>query len=91
MERVGLPVQEQSVGCSKVDGQRGVELELCQDGEVVGGDVGVGAAVDVVLVQPVGVDGPQHTRHLHVQLREEHIVDHALEVVSGTGEGGVIV
>lgn len=60
------------------------QLQLGEEGEVVGGDVGMWAAADIVLYEPVGVQGAQDTQHVQVRLRVENIVDDTL-----TGEEGV--
>lgn len=60
-------------------GQVGQEqLQLGIEGEVVGGDVGMWAAADIVLYEPVGVQGAQDTQHVQVRLRVENIVDDTL-------------
>lgn len=60
-------------------GQVGQEqLQLGEEGEVVGGDVGMWAAADIVLYEPVGVQGAQDTQHVQVRLGVENIVDDTL-------------
>lgn len=67
-------------------GQVGQEqLQLGEEGEVVGGDVGMWAAADIVLYEPVGVQGAQDTQHVQVRLGVENIVDDTLR----REEGGV--
>lgn len=59
-------------------GQARLQLQLGQEGEVVRGDVGVGAAGDVVVPQPLAVQRSQQAQDAHVDLGEEDVVDHAL-------------
>lgn len=60
-------------------GQVGQEqLQLAEEGEVVGGDVGMWAAADIVLYEPVRVQGAQDTQHVQVRLGVENIVDDTL-------------
>lgn len=60
-------------------GQVGQEqLQLGEEGEVVGGDVGMWAAADIVLYKPVGVQGAQDTQHVQVRLGVENIVNDTL-------------
>lgn len=54
------------------------QLELCKQGEVIGGNVGVRAASDIVLVEPVGVQWAEHTQHVQQRLRVEDVIDHTL-------------
>lgn len=54
------------------------QLQLGEEGEVVGGDVGMWAAADIVLYEPVGVQGAQDTQHVQVRLGVENIVDDTL-------------
>lgn len=54
------------------------QLQLGEEGEVVGGDVGMWAAADIVLYEPVGVQGAQDTQHVQMRLRVENIVDDTL-------------
>lgn len=44
------------------------QLQLGEEGEVVGGDVGVWAAGDIVLNEPVVVQGAQDAQHVQVRL-----------------------
>lgn len=55
------------------------QLQLCKQGEVIRGDVGMGAASDIVLVEPVGVQGTQYTQHVEQRLRVEDVVNDALK------------
>lgn len=65
-------------------GQVGQEqLQLGEEGEVVGGDVGMWAAADIVLYEPVGVQGAQDTQHVQVRLGVENIVDDTLRREEG--------
>lgn len=59
-------------------GQARLQLQLGQEGEVVRGDVGVGATGDVVVPQPLAVQRSQQAQDAHVSLGEEDVVDHAL-------------
>lgn len=59
-------------------GQAGLQLQLGQEGEVVRGDVGVGAAGDVVVDEPLAVQRSQQAQDTHVGLGEEDVVDHTL-------------
>ena len=45
---------------------------------MVGGDVGMGAAGDIVLMEPVGVQWAQHTQDIKQGLRVEDVVNDAL-------------
>lgn len=54
------------------------QLQLGKEGEVVRGDVGMWAAADIVLNEPVGVQGAQDTQHVQVRLGVENIVDDTL-------------
>lgn len=54
------------------------QLQLGKEGEVVGGDVGMWAAADIVLYEPVVVQGAQDTQHVQVRLGVENIVDDTL-------------
>ncbi len=56
------------------------QLQLGEEGEVVGGDVGMWAAADIVLYEPVGVQGAQDTQHVQVRLGVENIVDDTLRI-----------
>lgn len=56
------------------------QLQLGKQGEVVGGDVGVRAPGDIVLNQPVGVQGPQNPQHVQVRLGVENVVNDTLKV-----------
>lgn len=60
-------------------GQGRLQLQLGQQGEVVRGDVGVGAAGDVVVNEPLAVQRSQQAQDTHVGLGEEDVVDHALQ------------
>lgn len=61
-------------------GQIGQEqLQLGEEGKVVGGDVWMWAAADIVLYKPVGVQGAQDTQHVQVRLRVENVVDDTLK------------
>lgn len=55
------------------------QLQLGEEGEVVGGDVGMWAALDIVLCEPVGIQEAQDTQHVQVRLGVENIVDDTLE------------
>lgn len=55
-----------------------MQLQLREQGEVVRGDVGVWTTRDAVLLQPLGVQGPQDAQDTHVSLGIENVVDHAL-------------
>lgn len=61
------------------------QLQLGEQGEVVGGNVGVGAAGDIVLNQPVGVQGAQDTQHVQVRLGVENVVNDTLKVKGVVG------
>lgn len=39
----------------------------------------MGAASDIVLVEPVGVEGTQHAQHVKQRLRVEDVIDDALQ------------
>lgn len=60
-------------------GRGRVQFQLGQQGEVVRGDVGVGAAGDVVVHQPLALQRAHHSQHAHVGLGEEDVVDDALQ------------
>lgn len=60
------------------------QLQLGKEGEVVGGDVGVRAAGDIVLYEPVVVQRAQDAQHVQLRLRVENIVNDTL----GRGGGG---
>ncbi len=60
-------------------GQGRLQLQLGQQGEVVRGDVGVGAAGDVVVNEPLAVQRSQQAQDTHVGLGEEDVVNHALQ------------
>lgn len=81
LSRAALPVYRQVQPVEGVErvGQGGVQLQLGQQGEVVRGDVGVGAAGDVVVDEPLAVQRPQQAQNTHVGFREEDVVDHALQ------------
>lgn len=63
------------------DGRLYQHLKLHHKGEVVGRDVGVGAADDLVLSEPLLVVWSQLTKYLQPTLRVEDVVDNALEIV----------
>lgn len=48
------------------------QLQLGKEGEVVGGDVGMWAAADIVLYEPVWVQWAQDTQHVQVRLGVEN-------------------
>lgn len=52
---------------------------MCKQGEVIGGDVRVRAASDIVLVEPMGVQWAEDTQHVQQRLRVEDVIDHALQ------------
>lgn len=54
------------------------QLQLGIEGEVVRGDVGVRAAADIVLYQPVRIQGTQDAQHVQVRLGVENIIDDTL-------------
>lgn len=54
------------------------QLQLSKEGEVVGGDVGVGAAGDIVFYKPVGIQRSQDSQHVQVRLGVENVVDDTL-------------
>lgn len=54
------------------------QLNLCKQGEVIGGDVGVWAASDIVLVEPMGVQWAEHAQHVQQRLRVEDVINHTL-------------
>lgn len=54
------------------------QLQLGEEGEVVGGDVGVWAAGDIVLYEPVVVQRAQDAQHVQLRLRVENIVNDTL-------------
>lgn len=80
LSRAALPVdrQVQPVQGVQLVGQRWVQLQLGQQGEVVRGDVRVGAAGDVVVYEPLAFERPHHAEDAHVSLGEEDVVDDAL-------------
>lgn len=55
------------------------QLQLGEEGEVVRGDVGVWAAGDIVLYEPVVVQRAQDAQHVQLRLRVENIVNDTLE------------
>lgn len=61
------------------EGLAGLQLQLGQQGEVVRGDVWVGAAGDVVVDEPLAVQRSQQAQDAHVGLGEEDVVDHTLQ------------
>lgn len=80
LSRAALPVdrQVQPVQGVQLVGHRGVQLQLGQQGEVVRGDVRVGAASDVVVYEPLAFERPHHAEDAHVNLGVEDVVDDAL-------------
>lgn len=62
------------------------QLQLGEEGEVVGGDVGVWAAGDIVLNEPVVVQGAQDAQHVQVRLWVENIVNDTLKEKKGRRE-----
>lgn len=76
-----LPVDRQVQPVEGVErvGQGRVQLQLGQQGEVVRGDVRVGAARDVVVYEPLAVERSEHAQDAHVGLGEEDVVDHTLQ------------
>ncbi|TNN64803.1 hypothetical protein EYF80_024998 [Liparis tanakae] len=82
--RPKMEVRDGRVEPVDLGGQIGQEkLQLAEEGEVVGGDVGVWAAADIVLYEPVGVQGTQDAQHVQVRLGVEHVVDDTLEREEG--------
>lgn len=75
-----LPVDRQMQPVDGVErvGQVRLQLQLGEEGEVVRGDVGVGAASDVVVHEPLTVQRSQQAQDAHVGLGEEDVVDHTL-------------
>ena len=67
--------QVQTVDLGGQVGQQ--ELQVGEQGEVVGGNVGVRTAADIVL-QPVGVQGPQDAQHVEAGPGVEDVVDDTL-------------
>lgn len=55
------------------------QLQLGKEREVVGGDVGVRAAGDIVLNEPVVVQRAQDAQHVQLRPRVENIVNDTLE------------
>lgn len=55
------------------------QLQLGEEGEVVGGDVGVRAAGDIVLNEPVVVQRAEDAQHVQLRPRVENIVNDTLE------------
>lgn len=80
LSQAGLPVDRQVQAVQGVErvGNGGVQFQLGQQGEVVRGDVGVGAAGDVVVHQPLAVQRAQDAHGAHVCLGEEDVVDDTL-------------
>lgn len=76
--RVSLPAcrQMEPINLGGHIGQE--QLQLSKEGEVVGGDVWMRAAADIVLYKPVVVQRAQDTQHVQVRLRVENIVDDTL-------------
>lgn len=76
-----LPVdgQVQSVEGFERVGQGRVKLQLGEQGKVVRGDVGMGAASDVVVDEPLAVQRSHQAQDTHVGLGEEDVVDNALQ------------
>jgi len=66
-------------------GRGRVQLQLGQQGEVVRGDVWVGAAGDAVVDQPIGVQRAHEAQDTHVGPGEEDVVDDALRTREGAG------
>ena len=56
------------------------QLELDEEGQMIGGDVGVGAAQDLVVVEPLLVERTQQTQWIHELARVEYVVYHTFEV-----------
>lgn len=85
--QAALPVDRQVQPVEGVErvGQGRVQLQLGQQGEVVRGDVRVGAARDVVVYEPLAVERSEHAQDAHVGLGEEDVVDHTLEVICVVG------
>lgn len=81
LSRAALPVDRQVQPVEGVERVRQgrLQLQLGQQGEVVRGDVGVGAAGDVVVNEPLAVQRSQQAQDTHVGLGEEDVVDHALQ------------
>lgn len=71
-------MEVQPVDGVKRVGQARLQLQLGEEGEVVRRDVGVGAASDVVVHEPLAVQWSQQAQDAHVGLGEEDVVDHAL-------------
>lgn len=63
------------------------QLQLCKQGEVVRRDVGVRAAADVVLQEPVVVQRSQDTQNVQLRLRAEDVIDHTLQREERREEG----
>lgn len=55
------------------------QLQLGEEGEVVRGDVGVRAAGDIVLYEPMVVQRAEDAQHVELRLRVENIVNDTLE------------
>lgn len=51
----------------------------------------MGAACDVVVYQPLALQGAQEAQHAHVRPGEEDVVDHTLEVVGVVGVRNQVV
>lgn len=81
LSRAALPVDWQVQPIERVErvGWGRLQLQLGQQGEVVRGDVGVGAAGDVVVDEPLAVQWSHQAQDAHVGLGEEDVVDHALQ------------
>lgn len=60
------------------------QLELCKQREVIGGDVGVWTASDVVFQEPISIQGSQDPQHIKLRLREEDVINDTLQM--GRGE-----
>lgn len=54
------------------------QLQVCKQGEVIWRDVGVRAASDVVLQEPVVVQRSKDTQNVQLRLRAEDVIDHTL-------------
>lgn len=67
------------------------QLKLGEEGEVVGGDVGVRAAGDIVLNEPVVVQRAQDAQHVQLRLRVENIVNDTLRDRKEGGGGKKVV
>lgn len=61
-------------------GQGRLQLQLGQQGEVVRWDMGMGAACDVVVDEPLAVQRSHQAQDTHMGLGEEDVVDHTLQI-----------